>query len=490
MRLAGLLALGLALGLLGACAKSMDDWRADLRDPDPYVRLMAAVALGQSGEPAAARDLIAALSDGSDPVRQAALEGLRKLGPKAVPALLARLELSEAPPDAAAGETRLVAAVLVEQGLTSVAPLIRALDDPRYDRQAIVAALADAGPAAVAPLSELLLQPEPQVAAAAATALGSLGVLGAQADPAVTRLVLALRRNEPEVVEAAAAALGRIGPDRNDVLPALLQLARAPDPPGDPNQAGDDPQRAARVAARQAAVRGLLLRMASGQMPLQEQALAQMADLGPIALEGLIHALKFEDDAVAQEAAACLATLGPGWLPHVLGSLGERNPRHIARGAWVVARMGPPALEPLLAIITDPTQRDRVRATTALVGLGAGADAAWPALLKLLDDPQPQVPLAAALTLGQLQPPDEASLAALLAAHARLSAMVSRLLLPAAVRGLLVRMTPGAADEPARLAALRGLGPDAIGELGRLRDGGDPALAAAATHALAALSAR
>ena len=43
----GLLALALALALAG-CAKSFDELRDDLRDDDPYVRLMAAVALGRS----------------------------------------------------------------------------------------------------------------------------------------------------------------------------------------------------------------------------------------------------------------------------------------------------------------------------------------------------------------------------------------------------------------------------------------------------------
>jgi hypothetical protein len=330
-----------------------------------------------------------------------------------------------------------VASVLVDQGLSSVAPLIRALQDDRYDRQAIVDALSDAGPAVVDPLSELLLQPAPGVAAAAATSLGSLGE---SALPAVSRLVLALRRTEPEIIAAAAGALGRIAPDRNDVLPALLQVARAPDGEDGP----DTPLAHAHAAAREAAVRGLLLRMASTQTPLQEQALAEMAALGSLAAEGLIHALKFEDETLAGEAASCLAALGPEALPHVIGSLGERNPTHVARGALVVSRLGPPALAPLLAIINDPGNRDRVRATTAIVGLGADAAPAWPALLALLDDPVPQLPIAAALTLGKLTPPDDASLAALVAARQRSSAMVGRLLVPALVRGLLPRTEPGA----------------------------------------------
>jgi HEAT repeat protein len=478
MRIAGLLALGL---MLAGCAKSVDDWRRDLKDPDPYARQMAAVALGRTGREDAAPDLLAALSDYSETVRAAALDGLRALGPQAVPALLSRLELGEARADGSTSDARLVASVLVDQGLTSMAPLVRALQDPRYDREAIVEALSDAGPSVVDPLSELLLQPQPSVAAAAATALGSLGE---RALPAVSRLVLALRRTEPEVIAAAAGALGRIAPDRNDVLPALLQVARAPDGEGGP----DAPLASAHAAARAAAVRGLLLRMAGGEASLQEQSLAEMAALGPLAVEGLIHALKFEEEPVASEAASCLAALGPDVLPHVIGSLGERNPTHVARGALVVSRLGPPALAPLLAIIGEPGHRDRVRATTALAGLGAGADPAWPVLLALLDDSQPQLALAAALTLSKLTPPDEASLDALVAAHRRSSAMVGRLLVPALVRGLLPRTEPGATQAAARLTQLRELGLDGRTELERLRAGDDPALAAAAGRAAALLS--
>ena len=472
MRIAGLLALGL---MLAGCAKSVDDWRRDLKDQDPYVRQMAAVALGRTGREDVAHDLLAALSDYSEAVRGAALDGLRALGPQAVPALLTRLEVGASPADGSTSEARMVASVLVDQGLTSVAPLVRALQDERYDRKAIVDALADAGPAVVDPLSELLLQPEPAVAAAAATALGSLGE---PALPAVSRLVLALRRGEPEVIAAAAGALGKIAPDRNDVLPALLQVARAPDGEGGP----DAPLASAHAAAREAAVRGLLLRMASPQTPLQEQALAEMAALGSLATEGLIHALKFEDDTLAGEAASCLAALGPEALPHVIESLGERNPPHVARGALVVSRLGPPALAPLLAIINDPGNRNRVRATTAIVGLGADAAPAWPALLALLDDPMPQLPIAAALTLGKLTPPDDASLAALVAARQRSSAMVARLLVPGIVRGLVLRIAPGGPEADARMAQLRALGGDGLTELERLRTDPDPAVASAAVR--------
>ena len=477
MRIAGLLALGLMLG----CAKSVDDWRRDLKDQDPYVRQMAAVALGRTGRADAATDLLAALTDYSEVVRDSALDGLRALGPLAVPALLTRLEVNASRTEGTPNEARLVAAVLVDQGLSSVAPLIVALQDSRYDRQAIVDALADAGPAVVEPLSELLLQPDPGVAAAAATALGSLGE---RALPAVSRLVLALRRTEPEVIAAAAGALGRIAPDRNDVLPALLQVARAPDGEGGP----DTPLAQAHAEAREAAVRGLLLRMASPQTPLQEQALAEMAALGPAAIEGLIQALKFEDETLASEAASCLAALGPEALPHVISSLGERNPTHVARGALVVARLGPPALAPLLAIINDPGNRARVRATTAIVGLGADAAPAWPALIALLDDAVPQLPVAAALTLGKLTPPDDASLAALVAARQRSSAIVGRLLVPAIVRGLVLRIEPGAPEAAARLAQLRELGSEGLIELERLSTDPDPALAAAAIRAAGLLA--
>jgi HEAT repeat protein len=454
----GLAAVGLAIA---GCAKSVDELRSDLRSEDPYVRLMAAVALGRSGQQEAALDLLDALVDDDAQVRAAARESLVLLGPVGVPALLDRLRAGAM--SAGDAELRLLDLTLTyDRDLEDVAPMVAALHGGRYDRKAmaILSILGGMDASAVPPLVALLDQPDPLLTAAAADALGALGPV---AEPAAPRLLLALSRPEPEVVRAAADALGQIAAGQDDVLAALLRTAASTDEP------------AVRRAALDAAVQGLLQRAAGGDPARRELALAELAGLGPDAFDGLVRALKYGDPAVVGEAAGCLAALGPEILPQLIASLSERNPMHVDRCALVVRRIGPPALPPLLEIIADPTHPARVRATTALSGLGADAASAWPALHALLAGSDGDLSAAAAYTLGFIPPPDEAALEQLIAARANGTKLVGQLLLPAIVRGLLERD---------RLDELYALGDEARAPLERLKSGDDAGLAARAGAAL------
>lgn len=458
LRVIGLLAIGLAVA---GCAKSFEELRRDLRDQDPYVRLMAAVALGRSGRAEAALDLLDALVDDSPDVRQAARESLVLLGPVGVPALLERLRAGAM--SAGDADLRLLDLMLVyDQDLDDVAPMMRALHGGRYDRKAmaILSVFGDMDSSAVPPLIELLDQPDPLLTAAAADALGALGPVAA---PAASRLVVALSRPESEVVRAAADALGQIAAGQDEVLPALLHVAGSADQP------------AVRQAALDASVQGLLQRMTGGEPARREQALAELSGLRRDALDGLIRALKYGDQAIAVEAAGCLAALGPEILPQLISSLSERNPMHVDRGALVVRRLGRQALPPLLEMIGDPSDAARVRATTALSGLGADAASAWPTLHALLEGSDDNLSSAAAYTLGHIPPPDDAALQQLIAARESQTKLVGELLLPAIVRGLLERD---------RLDELYALGDEAGVALERLRSGDDPELAARAGAAL------
>ena len=461
LRALGLLVVGLALA---GCAKSFDELRDDLRDDDPYVRLMAAVALGRSGRTDAGPALLMALSDSRPEVREAARDSLVLLGPVVVPVVLERLAASAS----GAGEAnlrRLDLALLLDPGLDEAAPAMRALQAGRYDRKALefFELIRAMGPAAVAPLGERLADPDPALAAAAADALAAIGPAAA---PAAAPLVEALARPEVEVVRAAAAALGACAATQDEVLAALLRLAQ-------------DPRPAARQAAVDAAVSGLLQRMAAGGPARRDAALATLTALGPDALDALIRALVFEDEPLAAEAAASLAASGPDVLPRALAALNPRNRQHVERGALLVRRLGPPALPALLAMIEDPAEPARVIAAAALSELGADASGAWPALLALLGETG-ELAAAAAYTLGGLAPPDDAALQQLVAARAAASSMIAQLLLPAVVRGLLER---------GRLDELRALGDEGAAVLEGLRRGGDPELAARAAAALGALSA-
>ena len=458
MRVPRLLALVLALA---GCAKSFDELAADLHDEDPFVREMAAVALGRSARAEAAPLLLATLADERPAVRAAARDALAALGPPAVPELLARLGTGAS--HAGEADARLLDLALVfDPTLDAVAPQVRALQRGHYDRKLLVVfEVIDAiGEPAVAPLAAALAAPDTLVAAAAADALGSLGP---RATPATPALLAALRRPEPVVVRAAAGALGQIGPERDEVLPALLEAARG----------------TAETAAVDAAVRGLLRRIATD--PARgEAARAELSSLGPAARDGLIRALLTADEDEADAAAAALAALGPDVLPPLLGSLSEHDPRQVERGALVVQRIGRPALAPLLLLAGDPASPARVPAVTVISGLGARASSAWPTLFALLDEGDNYLAAAAAYALGFIPPPDDAALERLVAARANRSELVGRLLLPALVRGLLDR---------GRLDELAALGSEAVAELERLADGADAELAARARAALASLAA-
>ena len=453
-----LLALGLALA---GCAKSFDEWRANLHDGDPFVRQMAAVGLGRSQCVEAAPLLLEALSDEKPAVREAAFDSLVVLGPLALPTLLERLAAG-AQKSGDADARLLDLALTFDAGLGDVAPEVRALQGGHYDRKLLVLfdAIAAMGEPAVAPLAEALSGPDALVAAAAANALGALGP---KASPAVPELLVALRRPEPAVVRAAAGALGAIGPEGDAVLPALLEVAR----------------RTAEPAALDAATRGLVRRVARGDPARAETAHAELSTLGPAALDGLLHALRSGDEEEAAAAVDALAALGPDVLLRLLAALNERDARHVERAARVVRRIGPAALPPLLALVRDPSSGTRVPAVIVLSGLGADASSAWPTLYALLGEGDAHVASAAAFTLGCIPPPDDAALEQLLAARAADSKLVGQLVLPALVRGLLDR---------GRLDELAALGAEAVPVLERLRDGDDPVLAARARDALASLA--
>jgi len=459
MRVIGLLAIGLALA---GCAKSDEQLRLDLHDDDPYARLMAVVALGRSGRADAGPDLLAALEDERPEVRAAAHQAVVALGPAAVPSLLDRV--ASGAMTASDADLRLIDLALVyDPALRDAAPMMRTLRGGRYDRGAVAifGLLGEIGTAAVAPLADALRRPDPLRSAAAADALGTLGPASA---PASSALLDALDRPEPEVVRACAAALGRIGATDEEVLTALLAVARDAGSP------------AVRQAALDAAVGGLVRRAARGE-PARGPARAELAGLGQAAFDGLLLALRFDEQAVADEAAGCLAALGPQRLPQIVASLPERDATQLGRGAQVVRGIGAPALAPLLEMIGDPANPARVRAVAVLSGLGAEAAGAWPALFALLGDGRGDLAAAAAYALGGIPPADDRALSQLIAARARGSRPVGRLLLPAIVAGLLAR---------GRLAELAALG-DAAGveaELRRLARGRDPDLCARARAAL------
>lgn len=213
-----------------------DDLVRLLTDRDPEVRQVAARALGRSGDPRGAEPLLHALEGGSVPPRVIA-QALLRLGPRALPALVAALE----EPD------ELVRAVAVEiLGLSSAVTASRAVEralatDPSVEvRIRAARSLGRVGlPSSVLTLLEATEDSCPVSLRVVATrALGELGH-----PTAVGRLRELVGDPVHRVASHAARSLGVLGPGG---LAALQQLA-----------GGDDDASSTRHAREILARRGL-----------------------------------------------------------------------------------------------------------------------------------------------------------------------------------------------------------------------------------------
>ena len=207
-RRAGAVARARAAELLGALEDPSvtHDLERLLWDRDPEVRQVAARALGRSGDPDSATELLACLAREGVPPRVVA-QALLRLGPRAQPALVAALQ----------GPHELVRAVAVE-----------------------ILGLSGAVPAARAVQHTLGADPSLEVRIRAARALGRIGL-----PSALPGLVGATGTESPTPLRVVAArALGELG--HPDAVPALRALL------------GDPVHRLASNAARSLSALGLM----------------------------------------------------------------------------------------------------------------------------------------------------------------------------------------------------------------------------------------
>ncbi|NLX48677.1 MAG: HEAT repeat domain-containing protein [Methanospirillum sp.] len=172
---------------------------------EPYIRHLAAGALGELEDPAALDALLAALAgpDGEG-VRWRAAEGLARLGPPAVDGLSALT--SSGDPD-----VRWKAIVaLGDSGDPRAVPVLCAClaDRDRFVRRRAVSALARFGPASLQTLLQALSDRDPLVREGAARALGQLGDPGA-----IDGLIEALNDPVESVRRAVAASLITLNPE-------------------------------------------------------------------------------------------------------------------------------------------------------------------------------------------------------------------------------------------------------------------------------------
>jgi HEAT repeat protein len=199
-------------------------------------------------------------------------------------------------------------------------------------------------------------------------AMQALGTYGEQAADAVPALMEALRDESPAARLMAVEALGGIGPNARPAVPMLIDMLRATREPR---------QRLSRGAPGGMCVSPAMLRAAAAS------ALGRIKPEGRVAVPALIDELN-EGGHVAQAAI------------QALGELGGEDPR---------------AAEALRKVLCDdPDEAIATHAAMALVALG---QAAVPALVQALRDPDADVRYRVAGALGQLGPAAAAAIAAL-----------------------------------------------------------------------------
>jgi len=449
-----LLAALAAPGARGGALERLE--RLAVEDADGDVRVLAASALGETGNPEARAALERALADPDPNVAAAAADGLGSLrDPRAVYALVATLR----------GEDpwkRLAAATSLGR-----------IGDPRA-----LPALAEAAR-------------DPEVAAAAAEALGEIGdpagleALRAPAEAAApdarfaaleaaARLLAALPGDPPgwlrEAARAEAAELARrFGAGVDPGAARLLGATGTPDAVRVLADALADPER------RFAAEAGLRLAPAA----------AVLAELLP-RLEGggaepcaLLAALPLLPDRAAVEA--------------VLPFLGSADEEVRAEAADALARSAEEAgARPLVRAALEA----RALRLGAVLALGRLPGGDCDLLAGLLDDPDAEVRAAAAEGLARCSAPQvEPRIAAALEREEDAAVREALLAALGAVGGpgAVSRLAPQvhASDAAVRFAAVRALGatraPEALLPLLESLAEGDPALQAAALRALGEL---
>jgi len=340
------------------------------------VRNDAAKALGEIGDKRAVKPLVVALKDKDKDMRSSAAKVLGQIGDaRAVEPLIAGLK------DKDSVVRNASARALGQIGdARAVVPLIAALKDTdSYMRNASARALGQIGDArAVEPLFPLLKDKDSKLSNTAAKALGQIGA------PAVEMLIYMLKDKDWKIRIVAAEVLGQIG-DPRAVEPLVSGLRDKAD------------------KAREAAT----------------YALGKISD--PRAVEPLIAALKDTNSDVRNAAAWSLNQVG--WKP----DRSETGARYwMIKGNWgKCIAIGAPAVEPLIAALTDQDTRVHGAAVEALDQLGwkpnhseAGArywiikgdckkciaigDPAVMPLIAVLKDKDSDIRIAAAETLGQI----------------------------------------------------------------------------------------
>ncbi len=348
------------------CARSPQDWRADLGDADPFRRGMSALALARVA-PADCAEAIPRLLElvdspelGLGPAARAELERVAR---HHVPQLLENLTGVE---DASADFRSALRAALVAAGADAVAPLrAKLLDAGASNPRELGQILADIGPSAVGPVAADLEERELRRRLYAAWILARLGAQAAEAAPALAER---LERDEPPVARQAALALAEVAP--------LAEATRR-------TLEGAFARRGSELGG---ALREALARLALNRVRLgtREDTQAQLFAAGAEALVPAVEACAAKDPALRAAGERLLrlryGALALGLLPAGIGGerdparlqerLDDRDPGTRARAAFEIAALGARAegfVTPLAARVHDRSAGVALGARLALL---------------------------------------------------------------------------------------------------------------------------
>jgi HEAT repeat protein len=205
--------------LVSIGAPAVDVLKNLLRDPNARVRQLAALALGEIGEPAesAVPDLSKLLDNQPDAVSLEAVASLAKIGPSAVDPLIQALSSSQP-------RVRLLAMRALgdigpeaEAALPHLAEMLG--DADRNVANEAIRTLADLGPQASDVLFSAIKSDRLETRIGAAK---SLAALGRDAEPAMKDLLELMKTDSPQATQAASQTLAAIGTPAVEPLKALL----------------------------------------------------------------------------------------------------------------------------------------------------------------------------------------------------------------------------------------------------------------------------
>lgn len=303
------------------------------------------------------------------------------------------------------------AEAITSLGPRGVAPLINVLNDPDLRTSWIAAAAlkrtSGLGTKHVGCLSQALRSGRGHVRIHAAEVLGSMGPTG---ESAAEALVVAMDRADVPLTKAAAAALARMGPA------GARSLARCLENPGGVVRLAAVTALKTQGPIARTAVPALARALEDRDVKVRDEAAWALASVGPGAhgaTGALVSALEKREYVLFAAAAMALKNVGPAAKPAVpalLEALRSGTPAEYT--APPLAAIDPGTVHILIRWSKDADELVRDRAVRALAAFRFDTDLAVPALVSALRDKDHSVRQTAVSVLRHLGPGAKAAVPA------------------------------------------------------------------------------